>query len=306
MFSHRFLPLIVGVLAAFAVVAPASAFATAAVWTQSTEPPTGGNIQNIHASQQVSTTAIAALGSDDVYVSADSGQAWARFGGATGLGWVYDAVISQDGTAWASGNGIARKRGGESGWTRVATATLPASNMFTVYSAPNGTIFAGAIYNTVKGTIWYSTDGGSTWVSPTVGPPINSGFRAFAAAGTTVVAGAEAGPGNGGLWISTNGGSTFTQLNNGVGTSYTVYKVVIDSSGWYAATNAGLYKSTTTGGSWSEIATGNIAALAVEPGGGIVVGKWGDGVYRIAPGPMTRMTGQASVLPWSADVSGSN
>ncbi len=142
----------------------------------------------------------------------------------------------------------------------------------------------------IAGKIYKSTNSGDLWEELTNSP---SGMtNLHLTFGGTIFVGAEVSIGGQGIWRSTDGGTTWTQTSTGlpsyvIGVTYyrSVSSIASDGSGnLYASVNggnatteAGIYKSTDNGGSWTRTSNGlfanaNVKPVIVSPNGMIYAG----------------------------------
>lgn len=136
-----------------------------------------------------------------------------------------------------------------------------------------------------------TTNGGATWTQlhPSL---INGRISGLAPRGSTVVAALD-GPGTAcntlGVWRSINGGNNFTQVSNGgglpCGFTHDLASDPTDPARLFVpvvrfGASDGLYRSTDTGGSWSEVGAGSVmdTALQAQPAEvQVAVGRAGGG-----------------------------
>ncbi len=161
-------------------------------------------------------------------------------------------------------------------------------------------IYVGA----AQGGVWKTVDGGASWV-PLTDAECSLAMGALAVdpvtpstvyAGTGEITGADGYYGCGVL-RSTDGGATWTQLGGAFfdtpAGGARMSKIVIDpatagsptSSTVFAATSGGLYKSTTSGTTWTLLLTGGFTDLVADPTNGSTLYAAGsprnDGVYEV-------------------------
>jgi photosystem II stability/assembly factor-like uncharacterized protein len=109
------------------------------------------------------------------------------------------------------------------------------------------TIYAALLSN---GGVYKSTDGGAHWTAANSGLTASSYYSlAIDPSNSSVL---YAGPGPGRIFKTTDGGTSWTELTNGLGTSF--YRSIAISSTpptIIVVTDAGFYKSTNAGSSWS-------------------------------------------------------
>jgi len=125
--------------------------------------------------------------------------------------------------------------------------------------------------------------------------------------------------GGSGVWKSTDGGNTFTQSNTGMG-NVLVIEIIMsptDANTLVAATNAGIYKTTNGGGSWTLTSpVDQITDMRVNRGGGsttiYAISRTSQNFYRSTDmgstwvtqniGPSTLGAGRLAVTPADTNV----
>ena len=127
----------------------------------------------------------------------------------------------------------------------------------------NGTwLFAG----TTSG-IYRSNDQGETWTIANGGLPASQSVYAnkFFRSGSTMLA-IFTGPisGGGGIYRTGNNGTTWLQGANGLSSNMTVYHVANINNQLYAATSAGIYRSTDNSQSWTAVTGSAFQTYAVQ------------------------------------------
>lgn len=121
-----------------------------------------------------------------------------------------------------------------------------------------------------------TTNGGTTWTQllPSL---VNGDISGLAPRGSTVVAALD-GPGNScgtlGIWRSTNGGVNFSQISNGAGLpcgfAYDLASDPTNSARLFtpitgvAGASDGLYRSTNTGATWTQVGAGSVMDTALQ------------------------------------------
>jgi hypothetical protein len=240
-------------------------------WTSPASPPRGAAVQQI---RNASGGLLMAAGEDGVFESGD-GATWHAVGqGLTEVLFrsTLDVLESADGTLVASTNhGFYRLRGGDTSWTLLSSDANALS--ISCIAQHGGVLLGGRIPG-----VFRSLNLGATWTTATVN--VSGWVRCMASTETTILAGTQAN----GLWYSTDDGDTWTQSDAGIGTGIAVNAITVAPNGdLWAATQAGVYRSTNGGGTWSlKDGAYQYMDVAVEPGGAIDVARWGRGVERAA------------------------
>jgi uncharacterized protein (TIGR03437 family) len=129
------------------------------------------------------------------------------------------------------------------------------------------------------GGIFRSLNGGGNWAFSNAGLAVIS-ITALACIGTTLFAGTD----GQGVWRSTNEGASWLPANTGA-TNLRIRSLHEADPALYAGATAGLFRSTTNGGSWTQLgATSLPATIAVRAvlllGTRLFVGLFANGVYR--------------------------
>lgn len=230
---------------------------------------------------------------DGVYWSGDAGATWSEFGlgFSPAIQWCMDVAVSQTATYFAAtDNGVYYVRGVGGLWELAGTGTQGQS-MSSVVVAEDGTIIAGR--SGAAAGIYRSTNGGATW--STASGNIPATVWCLGATDATIVAGTL----SDGIWASSDEGETWARAGTGIPTTAQVSGVAFTETAWFAATDAGLFRSTNTGATWSVVKSGTYTDVAVEVGGAIDAAFWGYGVVRSADGGDTwSWTGDSQACHW--------
>jgi photosystem II stability/assembly factor-like uncharacterized protein len=238
-----------------------------------------------------------------VFQSTDGGSNWTARNAGLGSQMVAALAISPVGnrTLWASVNnaveqdlggglkfffpGVYKSTNGGASWT---LATMPADNFGFLAPAklaadpvdPNGIYALGA-----AGTVYHSTDAGSTWSSSNTGLPSSVFLNSIAVdpkTPSTVYVGLFAATtGTPLIYKSTNSGVSWSASGNGLPNAQGIFDLAIDPktpSNLFAAlvvsinqsgtviANGGVFKSVDSGGSWQDTTSGIAPVLATYAG----------------------------------------
>ncbi len=158
-------------------------------------------------------------------------------------------------------------------WSQI-NGNLPAGFIWTIKVNTAGDIYLGT-----EAGIFYSTDGGVTWISPAL--TINY-IRSIEI--NDVNGDMYAGTWGAGMYKSTDNGVTWTQFNSGLGSGTVVTSVAADIFGnIYAGTfGKGVFKSTDDGVTWIDTDLGYdyVWDISVTSAGNVYVATYGGGIYR--------------------------
>jgi hypothetical protein len=195
-----------------------------------------------------------------VEVSMNNGLTWGPESRA-GIGTSASFTQTSDGAVYgmdAAGTNIYKLPNVNSAWTQVSPATgLPAGNNWYLASPSIATTLIAADYTGANG-VYYSGDGGLTWLAYT-GLPANQEVLSCAAPlGQVVLAGTDSAgvyrldPSSGKFSPSNNGLKSFTSVYGIVG-KQDIYKNGVIKRYVYIATNNGLYRSEDLGLNWVQM-----------------------------------------------------
>ena len=148
---------------------------------------------------------------------------------------------------------------------------------------------------TYGGSIYRTTDGGSTWADVSTTLPAELGVFSLAADASTtpatVYAGRAGRTGAASVDISSDGGGTWRTTGSGISGS-SVVSLLVDSGvpgRIYAGSNGGVFRSDDSGGSWiparGDLPADTAVAFAEDPSGSpVFVAMQNSGVYRSTTG----------------------
>ncbi|MGB2868272.1 MAG: hypothetical protein WBD36_07465 [Bacteroidota bacterium] len=158
--------------------------------------------------------------------------------------------------------GVFRSSNNGTSWVTVNSGLPAIVNVVALEAIPNGfggvNLFAG-IWPTgldTIGSVFLSTNNGSSWVSVSVGLPSSITVNSLAAAtnGTNLFAGSTRG-----VFRSTNSGTNWTAANAGLDTIVSSLAAVPNGAigtNLYAATGTGVFLSTNNGANWQSVSSG--------------------------------------------------
>ena len=167
-------------------------------------------------------------------------------------------------------------------WTSVGGG-FPANTFVYALISDTTTLFAGT-----SDGVYKSINGGSSWSPANTGFPSGMWAKSFAIDSGYVFAGTY----SSGILISSDSGNTWTQVNNGLPdlplanglpTNYPSMQAIIASgTNILAATNFGMYMTSTGGASWIESNNGilstNVTAISANDSL-VIAGTDGTGIY---------------------------
>jgi len=154
-----------------------------------------------------------------VFKSTDGGTSWSRLASTANSSWYYvnRLAMSPDGATLlaATNSGIWRSTGGGSTWSRRATTrTLDID----FHPTDNNRAIAGD----GSGNAYYSTNGGITWTTVSIG---GGRVEVTYAPSTPTTVYASVDQNSGEIWKSTDGGASYTRVNTG--------NNFLGGQGWY-------------------------------------------------------------------------
>ena len=288
-----------GLIALFAIAVcallNAPALAGTNEWT-TTDPVMGGYIARLESPGFATTsTVFAALGSDGVRRLTDLNHPWTVVG--TGLDGLFVNDVTQLGTgtlAAATTAGVFRLVDGASSWTKVS---LDSTSTSAIDVLPDGTAIAGR----TEGGILRSTNDGATWTG--AGVDVSSPVLCLE---TSIEGTAAVGTDSGGVWVSSDAGDTWISRSTGLPGSE-VRGIAFGADGaWYAATNAGLAKTTDGGRQWTTVLAGDFEDVVIT-GGKVLAAQRGSGVVMLySAGLGVPIPGAPGVFPRSLGASSSS
>ena len=167
-------------------------------------------------------------------------------------------------------------------WTSVGGG-FPSNTFVYALISDSTTLFAGT-----SNGVYRSTNGGSTWSPSNAGFPSGMWAKSFAITPGYIFAGTY----SSGILASTDSGNTWTQVNNGIPdltlptglpTNYpSVQALVVSGANVLAATNFGMYLTSSSGASWVESNNGILATnvTSITANNSVVIaGTAGTGIY---------------------------
>ena len=229
---------------------------------------------------QATGTIYAGQDQNGLQKTTDGGATWSSIGVATLPSFpTFSALIVDPDTpttvyAGESSNGIFKSTDGGVTWAAANTGmTGPVFQVLSMAIDPKtpSTLYAVVLTSGNPG-LFKSTDSGGTWTNILAnGTNIIETVAVDPKTPSTIYVGQFVGTGASAL-ISTNGGSTFTPIQTGMPSKTSVDVFAIDPATpakVYAGTGNGVYKTTNSGGAWSETINGlaltNVTAVAVDP-----------------------------------------
>ncbi|MFA7418564.1 MAG: T9SS type A sorting domain-containing protein [Melioribacteraceae bacterium] len=208
----------------------------------------------------------------DILISSNNGDSWQKItpvnnqGDVRGLG--YDGTYLY---ATIVGVGVARSNDEGLTWT-ISSSGISDKVILTLFATSNK-LFIG----TNTGGVFSSTDKGSTWQEANTGITNKNGIRSFAINGTSLFVASYFD----GVYQSIDNGLTWSK-NGGLSTS-SVRRIFSFGTNLFVSTDAGIYKSTNQGTSWSAANNGittNYSNNFVGVGNNLFVAVTGRGIYK--------------------------
>ncbi len=211
--------------------------------------------KNISSITSFGTTLYVGTRSYGVFVSTDSGKTFSNFNSSSVLGWINSLALSGE-ILFAGGvGGVMRSNDAGKNWTKVGTLTSGKTiTSITTYSDANNTFI---IASDDKGSIYMSTDFGTTWVEKN--PTQKLGF--IEKIGHHVLAPTISSPPpiwaatrNNGIAVTTDNGATWNFKNNGLPFVYVTNFAFMDANNFIISTlGGGLFKTSDGGNNWVQI-----------------------------------------------------
>ena len=250
----------------------------AATWSALSNSPTLVTAMAINP--QATGTIYAAQQASGLHKTTDGGSTWTSIGVAT-LPSVptFSALIVDPATpttiyAGEHTKGIYKSTDGGASWAAANTGmTGPVFQTISMAIDPKtpSTLYA-VVWTSGNPGLFKSTDSGGTWTNIRAnGTNFIETVAVDPKTPSTIYVGQFVGTGASAL-ISTDGGATFAPIQTGLPSHTTVAVLAINPvtpTTLYAGTNNGVYKTSNSGGAWTETIDGlaltNVTAVAVDP-----------------------------------------
>ncbi len=217
-----------------------------------------------------------------IYQSTDNGNTWTQMSGLKGNNNFSMAISGANILAGDDSCKIHVTNNNGSSWGKVFDGFVSFGlNLQNVYAMMlNGSNVVAGTGGTTEGSLFLSTNNGSSWTQKNSGLP-GDPVLGLAAIGPNIFAGTF----GGGVYVSANNGNSWTAANSGM-TDKSVQALTVDGSRIYAGTgNSGVgnvYVSLNNGSSWIASNTGlpgtGVYAMAAN-GSRVFAGFLGNGVY---------------------------
>ena len=181
--------------------------------------------------------------------SIDDGANWATKN--NGLANLYVHALLIKGTTILAGNlsyGVVRSTDNGDNWSLITSGV---NYPICCFAVSESSIFAGN--NNARG-IYRSTNDGVDWthvIGYGVGANLQISVYALAVYGTTIYAGHDAG-----VMMSTNNGDTWTDITNGLPSTYVQSIAVCDAGIFVGTHSGGIFRSIDNGANWTEVNSG--------------------------------------------------
>jgi hypothetical protein len=167
---------------------------------------------------------------------------------------VYD-MASNSKFVFASTGGSGLFRSGDEGATwQDITGSTGGGYFYSLLSAQD------SLYTGSFGSVFFSSDNGTTWKDLGLGLDLNDNVLALAKNSQFVFAGIE----QKGVFSRSHSGGAWVQKNTGLHSSATVNDLLTMGSALFAATDKGLYVSGNNGTSWTLVTAGLTATISVN------------------------------------------
>jgi photosystem II stability/assembly factor-like uncharacterized protein len=160
--------------------------------------------------------------------------------------------------------GVYKSTNDGASWTAVNTGLPNTSGLIFIESVgSNAThVFAGT-----QSGVYRSSNGGSTWTLANGTLTANANVFAnkfFNFGGVTFVVMSGMISNGGGVYSTINNGDTWSVSHAGMGSNMTVYHMASINNVLYAATSAGLVRSTNNGVNWTSVSGSNFAMYSIQ------------------------------------------
>lgn len=150
-------------------------------------------------------------------------------------------------------NGVYISTNSGNNWTLINNGLPATPNPMDMISFSSNTFYAD-----YGNGVYYSSNNGQNWIQRNNGLT-NLSLQSFAASGDTLYLGIS----GDGVYKTTNLGQNWIQINNGL-TSLGIYKIYCRNNILYAGTSQGLFSSSNSGNSWTNIGLSNRHILTIE------------------------------------------
>ena len=218
---------------------------------------------------------------DGVYRTYDNGTSWSLVLGY-GLYDVYKVsslAFDPSGNVYAGSYslGLLRSTNNGDSWTFMSANGLPQSDVYAVAANSSGTVFASDF-----GSIYRSTDGGSTWAEVRHSISGSGGVCSIACRGSDTVYACGT---TDWFYYSTNNGLNWTWVGSSSGLTQSPCAVAVHLSGYVfvGTKGGGVFRSTNRGANWSAVNNGltslTLNTLSISNSGVIYAGTSGGGVF---------------------------
>ncbi len=190
------------------------------------------------------------------FVTSDNGANWTLVAADSSKD-ILSMIVLSDTMLAGTWDGLISTTVGSTSWTGLTPAGIAADAAICAISRINTTLYAGAV-----GTVYKSSDSGSSWTEVKTGIPANAHITSFAEIGDAVFASSD----NSGVYVTTDAGASWSAINTGL-TDRNIAQLVTMGDRLFAITlKGGTFVSSNNGTSWTGITLADINCLVVADG----------------------------------------
>lgn len=196
------------------------------------------------------------LNAGRTFVTSDNGANWTLVAADSSKD-ILSVVVLSDTMLAGTWNGLISTTVGSTSWTGLTPAGIAADTAICAISMINTTLYAGAV-----GTVYKSSDSGSSWTEIKTGIPVNARITSFAGIGNAVFAASD----NSGVYLTTDAGASWSAINTGLTDRNIAQLVTMDDRLFAITLKGGTFVSSNNGTSWTGITLADINCLVAADG----------------------------------------
>lgn len=196
------------------------------------------------------------LNAGRTFVTSDNGANWTLVAADSSKDILSVVVLSNTmlGGTW---DGLISTTVGSTSWTGLTPAGIAADTAISAISIINTMLYAGAV-----GTVFKSSDSGSSWTEIKTGIPVNARITSFAGIGNAVFAASD----NSGVYVTTDAGASWSAINTGLTDRNIAQLVTMDDRVFAIILKGGTFVSSDNGTSWTGTTLADINCLVAADG----------------------------------------